>query len=153
MERFKNPIFKQREEINDRLNEMFGLLKELTTNRAPEKVLIREEAKFPITKNVNSISFTRGEEETSEKTDVTTGDDFEKTTEMLVKKAVKEDEAENETNKKAKKEKTTEAPSSQPVEYYLKHRINGKLIKGLVGNHRFNDSFPGARVGKITRKT
>nr|GEW06948.1 hypothetical protein [Tanacetum cinerariifolium] len=142
MERFENPIFKQREEINDRMNEMFELLKELTTSKAPEKVLIKEEAKFPITKNVNSISFTRGEEETSGKTDVTTGDDFEKTTEMLVKKAVKEDEAENEPNRKAEKEKTTEAPSSQPVEYYLKHRINGKLIKGLVGNHR----------KKITRK-
>ncbi|GJT37695.1 zinc finger, CCHC-type containing protein [Tanacetum coccineum] len=45
MERFKNVIFKQREEINDRMAKMFGLLKELTTSRAPEKVLIREEAK------------------------------------------------------------------------------------------------------------
>ncbi|GKA65967.1 MAK10-like protein [Tanacetum coccineum] len=45
MERFENAIFKQREEINDRLAEMFELLKELTTNRDPEKVLIREDAK------------------------------------------------------------------------------------------------------------
>ncbi|GJT75518.1 zinc finger, CCHC-type containing protein [Tanacetum coccineum] len=45
MERFKNAIFKQREEINDRMTEMFGHLKELTTSRVPEKVLIREEAK------------------------------------------------------------------------------------------------------------
>ncbi|GJW30525.1 hypothetical protein Tco_0047400 [Tanacetum coccineum] len=45
MERFENAIFKQREEINDKMAEMFGLLKELTTSRAPEKVLIREEAK------------------------------------------------------------------------------------------------------------
>ncbi|GJX14692.1 MAK10-like protein [Tanacetum coccineum] len=51
MERFENAIFKQREEINDRMAEMFGLLKEFTTSRAPEKVLIREEAKYPITKN------------------------------------------------------------------------------------------------------
>ncbi|GKB98325.1 MAK10-like protein [Tanacetum coccineum] len=69
IERFKNTIFKQREEINDIITEMFRLLKELTTSRAPEKVLIREEAKFPITKNVNSISLTRGKEERSEKTD------------------------------------------------------------------------------------
>ncbi|GKE79551.1 hypothetical protein Tco_1545671, partial [Tanacetum coccineum] len=59
MERFKNAIFKQREEINGRMTEMFGLLKELMTSRTPEKVLIREEAKFLVTKNVNSISIAR----------------------------------------------------------------------------------------------
>ncbi|GJV56436.1 MAK10-like protein [Tanacetum coccineum] len=42
MERFENTIFKQREEINSRMTEMFRLLKELTTSRTPEKVLIRE---------------------------------------------------------------------------------------------------------------
>ncbi|GJS01296.1 zinc finger, CCHC-type containing protein [Tanacetum coccineum] len=139
------------------MTEMFGLLKELTTSRAFEKVLIREEAKFPVIKNVNSISLTRGEEERSEKTDVTTGGDFVKPTktgtEMPVKGAVKEDKAKNEPNKKAEKEKTTKAPNSQLVEYYLKHRIIKKLIEGLMGNHRFNDSLLGARVRKITGKT
>ncbi|GJS14866.1 hypothetical protein Tco_0409338 [Tanacetum coccineum] len=94
IERFENAIFKQREEINDRMTEMFGILKELTTSRAPEKVLIMEEAKFL--------------------------------------GAMKEDEAENEPNRPAKKEKTAEAPSSQPVEYYLKHEISENLIEGLV---------------------
>ncbi|GKE99936.1 zinc finger, CCHC-type containing protein [Tanacetum coccineum] len=47
----------------------------------------------------------------------------------------------------------TEAPISQPVEYYLKHRINKKLIKGLVDNHRFNDSLSGDQVGKINGRT
>ncbi|GKC83512.1 hypothetical protein Tco_1139229 [Tanacetum coccineum] len=56
MGRFENVILKQHEEINGKMTEMFGLLKELTTSRTPEKVLIREEAKFPVTKNVNSIS-------------------------------------------------------------------------------------------------
>ncbi|GKA19096.1 hypothetical protein Tco_0699011 [Tanacetum coccineum] len=42
MERFENAIFKQCEGINSRMTEMFGLLKELTTSRTPEKVLIRE---------------------------------------------------------------------------------------------------------------
>ncbi|GJY16357.1 hypothetical protein Tco_0386779 [Tanacetum coccineum] len=37
MERFKNAIFRQREEINDRMAEMFGLLKELTSSRTLEK--------------------------------------------------------------------------------------------------------------------
>ncbi|GKD15034.1 MAK10-like protein [Tanacetum coccineum] len=133
MERFENAISKQREEINDKMAEMFGLLKELTTSRAPKKVLIKEEAKSPVTKNINSISLTRGEEEKSDKDDVATSDDIEKLT--------------NE------KEKGVEAPSSQPVEYYLKHRINEILIEGIVDNHRFNDSLSGVRVEKMKGKT
>nr|GEV35470.1 hypothetical protein [Tanacetum cinerariifolium] len=95
---------------------MFGLLKELTTNRASEKVLIREEAKFLVTKNVNSISLTRREEERSKKTNVMTDDNNEKPTktetERPVKEAEKEDEDENEPNRKARKKETTGAPSS-----------------------------------------
>ncbi|GKF38760.1 hypothetical protein Tco_0118821, partial [Tanacetum coccineum] len=60
------------------------------------------------------------------------------------KEAEKEDEAENEPNRKARKEETTGEPSSQPLEYYPKHRINEKLVEGLVDNHRFNDSLSGA---------
>nr|GEU89629.1 hypothetical protein [Tanacetum cinerariifolium] len=91
LERFKNAIFKQREEISDKIAEMFGLLKELTTSRDPEKVLIREEAKSPVTKNVNSISLSRNEEQRNNDNDVATGDDIEKTirteTGMLVNEA------------------------------------------------------------------
>nr|GEX94342.1 hypothetical protein [Tanacetum cinerariifolium] len=108
IERFENAIFKQREEINDKMTKMFRLLMELTTSKAPEKVLIREEAKFLVTKNVNSISLTRGEEERSKETNVTADDDIEKPTktktEMPVKEAEKEDEDENEPNRKARKE-------------------------------------------------
>ncbi|GJY94849.1 zinc finger, CCHC-type containing protein, partial [Tanacetum coccineum] len=49
-------FYDHQEEINGRMTEMFVLLKELTTSRAPEKVLMREEAKHPVTKNVKSIS-------------------------------------------------------------------------------------------------
>ncbi|GKE29040.1 zinc finger, CCHC-type containing protein [Tanacetum coccineum] len=76
---------------------------------------------------------------------------------MLVKEAEKENEAENGTKnepiKRAEREEVVEAPSSQPVGYYLKHRINEKLIEGLVDNHRFNDSLLGVRVGKMKGKT
>nr|GEZ45236.1 hypothetical protein [Tanacetum cinerariifolium] len=72
---------------------------------------------------------------------------------MPVKGAVKEDEAENEPKRKAEKEKTTKAPSSLPIEYYPKNRINKKLIKGILGNHKFNNSLPEARVIKITWNT
>nr|GEW98393.1 ribonuclease H-like domain-containing protein [Tanacetum cinerariifolium] len=45
--------------------EMFGLLKELTTSRTPKKVLVREEAKQPITRHVNTISLIKMEKEKS----------------------------------------------------------------------------------------
>ncbi|GJU51761.1 hypothetical protein Tco_1221316 [Tanacetum coccineum] len=63
MKRFEEAIFKQREEINGRMAEMFGLLKEITTSRTPEKVLVREEARQPVTKNVNAISLVKMERE------------------------------------------------------------------------------------------
>ncbi|GJW15600.1 reverse transcriptase domain-containing protein [Tanacetum coccineum] len=115
MEWFENAIFKQREEINGRMTEMFGLLKEVTTR----------------------------EEERSDKNNVAFSDNAEKPTETETetpaKKAEKENEAESKPNGKARNKETTEAPSSQPVEYYLKHRINKKLIEGLVDNHRKED--------------
>ncbi|GKF45181.1 MAK10-like protein, partial [Tanacetum coccineum] len=132
----------------------FRLLKKLTTNKTPEKVLIREEAKFPITKNVNSISLIREKEERSNKTDVTP-DNTEMPTEtkIPVKEAEMNNKAESKPIKMVEEEETTEVPSSQPVEYYLKHDINEKLIEGLVDNHRFNDSLSRARAGKTKRKT
>ncbi|GJU47916.1 reverse transcriptase domain-containing protein [Tanacetum coccineum] len=66
MKRFENVIFKQRDVINDIMAEMFGLLKELSTSRTPKKVFIREEARHPITKNINSISVIQEEEEKNE---------------------------------------------------------------------------------------
>ncbi|GJZ07662.1 hypothetical protein Tco_0541455 [Tanacetum coccineum] len=129
MERFENPIFKQREGINDRMTEMLGLLKELTTSMDPEKE----------------------EEEKNDKDDVATGDGIknpdEPNTKVPVKEAETKNGAKNRTKnkpiKKAEKEEAVEAPSSQPVEYYLKHKINEKLIEGLVDNNRFNDSLLG----------
>ncbi|GJY62023.1 hypothetical protein Tco_0462680 [Tanacetum coccineum] len=114
----------EREEINDKMAEMFGLLKEFTTSRAPEKV-----------------------EERNNDNDVVTGDDIKKTTEteteVLVKEAETKNGAENKTKnkliKKVEKEETVEAPSSQPVAYYMKHRINEKQIEGLVDNHRLRN--------------
>ncbi|GJX10334.1 hypothetical protein Tco_0200193 [Tanacetum coccineum] len=155
MERFENTIFKQREEINGRMTEMFGLLKELTTSRTPEKVLIKEEAKFLITKNMNSISLTKGEEERSNRMKVTP-DNTKKLTETEMEMPVKEvkkmneveNGAENNSIKTSKNEEAVEALGSQPIAYYLKHKINEKLIKGLVNNNRFNNSRSGTRVGK-----
>ncbi|GKB20601.1 reverse transcriptase domain-containing protein [Tanacetum coccineum] len=119
MERFKNAIFKQREELNDRVTEMFGLLKELTTSKAPEKVLIREEAKSPVTKSVNSISLIKDEEEKNDIYDVATIDGIKETgMEVSVKEAETQNGAKNGAKnkpiKKAEKEEAVEAPSSWP---------------------------------------
>ncbi|GJZ82693.1 zinc finger, CCHC-type containing protein [Tanacetum coccineum] len=109
-------------------------------------------------KNVNYISIARREEEISDKDDIVADGGINETnTEVPVKEAEKENKAEdgtkNEPIKKTKNEEATEVPSFQPVGYYLKHKINEKLIKGLVDNHRFNDSLSGVRVGKVKGKT
>ncbi|GJV72782.1 zinc finger, CCHC-type containing protein, partial [Tanacetum coccineum] len=151
IERFENTIFKQRKEINDRMTKMFGLLKEITTSRTLEKVLIREEAKFPVTKNVNSISLARREEERSDKMDVTLDNTVKPTgteTGISVKETERKNETKNKPIEKAKKEEVVEVLNSRPVEYYLKHRINEKLIEGLVDNNRFNESLSRAQTGK-----
>ncbi|GKB31947.1 zinc finger, CCHC-type containing protein [Tanacetum coccineum] len=93
MERFENAIFRQREEINGRMIEMFGLFKELTTKKRKKK---------------NDIY------------NVATGDDS----------------------------KETDRPDME-----VSHRINEKLIEGLLDNNRFNDSPSGARVRKKKGKT
>ncbi|GJS94940.1 zinc finger, CCHC-type containing protein [Tanacetum coccineum] len=104
------------------MTEMLRLLKELTTSRTPEKVLIREESKFLVTKNMNSISLTKGEEERIDKKEVTP-DNTERPTEteveMPVKKAETKNEAKNRAGNKSIKppenEEASDAPGSQPV--------------------------------------
>ncbi|GKC61612.1 hypothetical protein Tco_1089210, partial [Tanacetum coccineum] len=95
MERFEKTIFKQHEEINGRMTEMFRLLKELTTSRTPKKVLIREEAKFLITKNVKSISLTRNEEEDNKMDETPDNTKMPTKMEMPVRKAEAMNGAEN----------------------------------------------------------
>ncbi|GJV53523.1 MAK10-like protein [Tanacetum coccineum] len=128
MERFVNAIFRQREGINSRMTEMFRLLKELTTKRTPEKVMIREEAKFPVTKNVNSISLTKGEEEMSNNKEVTPDNTKRPTkteTKMPVKKAETKNGAKNGTGNKSIK--THENEEAGPVyDAILKKKITKK---------------------------
>ncbi|GKE73959.1 hypothetical protein Tco_1536000, partial [Tanacetum coccineum] len=97
------------------MTEMFRLLKELMTNRTPEKVLIREEAKFPITKNVNSISLTKGEEERSNKTEVTP-DNTKKPSETKTEMAVREVEAMNGAENGARNELIKTPENNEAVE-------------------------------------
>ncbi|GJS33950.1 hypothetical protein Tco_0532332 [Tanacetum coccineum] len=93
-----------REEINDRMTEMFRLFKELTASRTPEKVLIREEARHPITKNINSISLIIGEVEKSANNNAMFGNSIENPdgsdAVVPLKGVEKENEAENGTKNK-----------------------------------------------------
>ncbi|GKD43136.1 hypothetical protein Tco_1267781 [Tanacetum coccineum] len=75
-----------------------------------------------------------------------------------------ENEAENATRdklvkntkeklKKIAEEKSGETPNSESVGYYLKHKINKKLVEGLIENQMFNDSLSATRVRKMKRET
>ncbi|GKA59038.1 MAK10-like protein [Tanacetum coccineum] len=54
----------------------------------------------------------------------------------------------NKSIETSENEEVVEAPGSEPIVYYLKHKINEQLIKGLVNNNIFNNSRSGTRVGK-----
>ncbi|GJT30935.1 retrotransposon protein, putative, ty1-copia subclass [Tanacetum coccineum] len=138
----------RREEINDKMAEMIGPLKELAASITLEKVLMREEARHPITKNVNSISLIRIEEEEN-------GENIGQIYKSVMKPGKSNEEEppkgidmKNEVERKSDNEPAKSArenvrkneedepagvSNSHAVRYYLKHRIN-KLIKGLVEN-------------------
>ncbi|GJT83987.1 MAK10-like protein [Tanacetum coccineum] len=109
----------------------------------------RTETKFPITKNVNSISLARNEEEENNKTDETPDNTKMPTeTEIPVRKTEAMNEVENGAGNKSiitpENDEAVEASGSLPVGYYLKHKIE-KLIKGLVKNNKFNNSRSGTQ--------
>ncbi|GKA75131.1 hypothetical protein Tco_0781509 [Tanacetum coccineum] len=168
MERFKKPIFKQREEIDDRMAEMFGLLKELTTSRTPKEVLVREEARHPITKSVNAISLIKTEKEKSIENNEVVDKNVIELSELNtaepneivdIKKEV-EDGTNDEPIRNVEEEITKDgieelvgASRSRHIGYYLKHEINKKLIEVLIDNKRYNDSLLATRLGKIDYET
>ncbi|GKA79805.1 hypothetical protein Tco_0786401 [Tanacetum coccineum] len=66
------------------------------SSRTPENVLIREEARHPVTKNVNPISLIKGEEEKSAKDNVMSSDSIKNPNGSDVVVPLKEVEKENE---------------------------------------------------------
>ncbi|GJT65633.1 zinc finger, CCHC-type containing protein [Tanacetum coccineum] len=135
--------------------EMFGLLKELTTSRTLEKVLVREEARHHITKHVNAISLVKmKKEESVENNEVVDKNvigiselDMVEPIELVDKMEGMGDGTDDESAESMKEELTkwetkaevsVEMPRSQPIGYYLKHEITEKLIEGLVDNHRLS---------------
>ncbi|GJT56471.1 MAK10-like protein [Tanacetum coccineum] len=125
---------------------MLGLLKELTTSRTPKKILIREEAKFLVIKNVNSISLTKDEEGGGNMTKVTPNN-AEKLTEteteipVIEVEKIKEVEnrAENKSIKTSESEEAVEAPDGKK---------KGKEYKVLPGG----PTYDAILKKKITKK-
>nr|GEV23368.1 hypothetical protein [Tanacetum cinerariifolium] len=124
MEKFKKAIFKKGKKINNRMAEMVRLLKELTTSRTSEKVLVGEEASSPITKCVNAISLFKIAP-----------------IELVERKKEMEDKTDDESVRSMKEELTrcetkaevlVEMLRSHPIGYYLKYVINKKIIEGIA---------------------
>nr|GEU47440.1 hypothetical protein [Tanacetum cinerariifolium] len=168
MKRFKEAIFKQREEINNGMAKMFELFKELTASRTPKKVLVREGARHPVTKNFNVISLVKIDKEKNTENNEVVDKNIIELSELNslepqelvdVKKEV-ENKTDNEAIRSMKEEITgegieelVEMPRSQPIGYYLKHEINKELIEGLLGNQTYNDSLLATRLGKMEHET
>ncbi|GJY99457.1 hypothetical protein Tco_0516887 [Tanacetum coccineum] len=155
VERFEKAIFKQREEINNRLLEMFRLIKELASSKTLEKVLVREEVRNPVTKNVNAISLVRtkkdkDDDEVVDKNVIGINELSEiELGEVANRKNEVKSKTNNEITKSLKEDELVEMPMSQPISYYLKHEINKEIIEGLVKNQRFNDSLLAMKLSKM----
>ncbi|GJW16423.1 MAK10-like protein [Tanacetum coccineum] len=139
MKRFENSIFKQREEINDRMKEMFALLKELTASKTLEKILIREEARHPITKNVNSISLIQIEEEENGENNGQINNNAmepgkfgkEEPPEGINMKNEAERRTDNEPAKSAK-ENVTKNEEDEPAGVSGSHAVRGPVYKAIL---------------------
>ncbi|GKB64522.1 MAK10-like protein [Tanacetum coccineum] len=127
------------------MEEIFGLLKELTSSTTPEKVLVREEIRNPTTKNVNAISLYRIEnEKIKENNEV-----IDKNIIEQEKRSIEEPVRIANNRPLGEERKIIEPPQPQPVSHYLKHKINKELIEGLVENQRFNNYLLAMQLGKM----
>jgi hypothetical protein len=61
--RFEEAVYKQKEEMQEKMNEMISLLEEYANQRTPERVLLRKESTTPTTQFVNSIAIVHKDNE------------------------------------------------------------------------------------------
>ncbi|GKC59100.1 hypothetical protein Tco_1086698 [Tanacetum coccineum] len=138
------------------MTEMFSLLKELTKEKSPEKVLVREEVSNPVTNYVNPISLVRMENDKGKERDEVVEENIVEPIQLVDKEEAMDDEKDNESYGSKNKDSTRwdklMIPRSQPIGYYLKHKINEKTIESLVDNHRYNDSLLATHLdGKMSK--
>ncbi|GJR50620.1 hypothetical protein Tco_1401141 [Tanacetum coccineum] len=124
----------------------------------------------PMTKNVNAISLIKIEKEKGVEGCKVVEENVMELNELDALEPIeslnKEEEMEEGTDGrsvKGKKEELTgvkmevevlvETPRSRHIGYYLKHKINKKLIEGLIDNHKYNESFLDIRLGKMDHET
>ncbi|GJS33361.1 MAK10-like protein [Tanacetum coccineum] len=122
---------------------MFRLLRELTSSRTPKKVLIREEANNPVTKNINAISLINMEKEKGIKGDgVAKGNviGLNKQEALdLIKSPDKEEEMEEETDSRSVGS--------------MKEELTGVETKAEALVETPSDSLLVTRLGKMDHET
>nr|GFA26659.1 hypothetical protein [Tanacetum cinerariifolium] len=110
---------------------------------------MREENKHPTTKHVNSISLVRVKEEKDVENNKAVNESVlepdKSDAEVLPEEINKVIKTEDEPVISIKE--SVKTPSSQNLGYYIKHKINEKLIEGLMEIQRFNDSLSTTRAG------
>ncbi|GJR44134.1 hypothetical protein Tco_1312237 [Tanacetum coccineum] len=140
MERFEEAIYKQREEINEKIIEIFSLLKEFTKGKSPEKVLVREEVNKPVTKYINVVSLVRIENDKDQGGNEVVDKSIVEPIKPIENEEVTDDVMDNESDTSMSKdstrwgkymEKLMEMPRSQLIGYYLKHDVNEKQLRIL----------------------
>jgi hypothetical protein len=61
--RFEEAVYKQKEEMQEKMNEMMSLLEEYANQKTPERMLLRKESATPTTQFVNSITIVHKDNE------------------------------------------------------------------------------------------
>ncbi|GJY98940.1 zinc finger, CCHC-type containing protein [Tanacetum coccineum] len=95
-------------------------------------MLVREEVSTPVTKYVNAISLVRMKKDKGKEGDEVVNKNVMGPIKLVEKEEALDDVVDNESDGR----------------YYLKHEINEKTIKGIVDNHKYNDSLLVTRLGK-----
>ncbi|GJQ95747.1 zinc finger, CCHC-type containing protein [Tanacetum coccineum] len=138
------------------MTEMFSLLKELTKSNSPEKVLVKEEVRSPITKYVNVVSLIRDENDKGIESDMVIDENVVELVKLVDNKEEMDEEEGNEPNGNVNEDSTRwgkymdrlpKILRSLPIGYYLKHKTNEKTSEDLVDNHKYNDSLLATRLG------
>ncbi|GJU47612.1 MAK10-like protein [Tanacetum coccineum] len=136
------------------MTKMFRLLKELTASQAPKKVLIREDARHPITKNINSIFVIRVEEEKNIANNEAIGESIVKPSKSEEEKPLKEvDETNKVDDKLAKsvKENITNNEEEEPTSVSSSHAV-GKMKRKTYNLLPMGLVYEAILKKKITRK-
>ncbi|GJU27962.1 hypothetical protein Tco_1166583 [Tanacetum coccineum] len=117
--------------------EMFGLLKELTASQTSKKVLVSEEARHLITKNVNSIYLIRVEEEKNVGNNGAIGESVVEPSKSEEEKTLKEVDVMNEVERRADdkpaksvRENVTKNEEEEPVGVSSSHALTDERHAG-----------------------